>query len=68
MDKRDDITIKSFEKKIQNSKEILKRLNDVEISLSDAMKFYKDGLRELQEANEMLESAELEFVELSSKN
>lgn len=67
-DRQENLTIKSFENKIQNSKEILEKLNDNEISLSDAMKLYKEGLKKLKEAEEMLENAEIEFIELNKFN
>jgi len=65
MNERKNLTIKSFENKIQNSKEILEKLNNNEISLSDAMKLYKEGLKQLKEAEKMLETAELKFIELN---
>jgi len=61
------ITLNSFEKKLEKSKKIIEKLSDSKISLSMAMKQYKEGLKELKEASEMLESAELEFKELSTK-
>ena len=67
-DRQENLTIKSFENKIQNSKEILEKLNDNEISLSDAMKLYKEELKKLKEAEEMLENAEIEFIELNKFN
>jgi len=67
-DRQENLTIKSFENKIQNSKEILEKLNDNEISLSDAMKLYKKGLKKLKEAEEILENAEIEFIESNKFN
>ncbi len=60
--------INDFEKKIEKSKEILDKLMDPSISLEDSVKFYKEGLKELKEASKMLESAKLEFEELSKVN
>ncbi len=57
----------NFEKKIEKSKEILDKLSDPEISLEDGMKLYKEGIKELKEASNMLEKAKLEFVELSKE-
>jgi len=57
--------INDFEKKIEKSKEILDKLMDPEISLDNSMKLYKEGFKELKEANKMLELAKLEFEELS---
>ncbi len=60
--------IGTFEQKIEKSKEILDKLSDPEISLEDGMKLYKEGLKELKEASDMLEKAKLEFVELSKED
>ena len=57
--------INDFEEKIEKSKEILDKLMDPEISLDNSMKLYKEGIKELKEANKMLELAKLEFEELS---
>ncbi len=62
---KEKITVKSFENAMENSKDMLEKLNNREISLSDAMKYYKEGLKQLQEANNMLENAKLEFIELN---
>ncbi len=53
-----------FEKKIEKAKEILNSLMDPEITLNESMKKYKEGIKELKEANKMLEKAKLEFEEL----
>lgn len=53
----------SFEKKIEKSKEILDKLMDPEITLSESVKLYKTGLKELQDANKLLEDAKLQFEE-----
>jgi len=45
----------SFEDKIKKSKEILDKLMDPEITLENSVKFYKEGLTELQEAQKLLE-------------
>jgi len=49
----------NFEDKIKLSKEILEKLMDPEITLENGLKLYKDGIKELQEAQELLESAKL---------
>ncbi len=60
--------IKDFEKKIELSKEILDKLMDPSITLEESMKLYKEGVKELKEASKMLETAKLEFEELSKTN
>jgi exodeoxyribonuclease VII small subunit len=53
----------SFEEKIKKSKEILDKLMDPEITLENSVKFYKEGLKELQEAQTLLEEAKIAFEE-----
>ncbi len=53
----------SFEKKIEKSKEILEKLMDPEITLSKSIELYKMGLKELKEAETLLERAKLELQE-----
>ncbi len=56
----------SFEDKIKKSKEILDKLMDPEITLENSVKFYKEGLKELQEAQTLLEEAKIAFEELGA--
>ncbi len=56
--------MQDFEKKLENAKEILKKLNDPEVTLYDAMKYYKEGVKLLEEASEMIEKAKLEIEEI----
>ncbi len=59
---------KNFEEKIEKSKEILEKLMDPEISLSKSVELYKSGLKELQEASELLEKAKIEIKEYQQEN
>jgi len=61
-----DKEILSFEDKIKKAKELLDKLIDPEITLENSVKIYKDGLKQIQEAQELLDKAKLEFEELSS--
>jgi len=54
-------TSKDFEKKLENSKEILQKLMNPEVTLQDSVKFYKDGMNALSDAQKILEEAKLEF-------
>jgi len=56
--------MKDFEKKIEEAKKLLEKLNDPEISLYDAMQFYKKGLKLLEDATKMIEEAKLEFEKI----
>jgi exodeoxyribonuclease VII small subunit len=59
------MNIGTFEEKIEKSQKILEKLSNPEVSLEEGMKLYKEGIKELKEASEMLEKAKLEFIELS---
>ncbi len=56
--------MKDFEKKLEEAKKLLEKLNDPEISLYDAMQFYKKGVKLLEEASKMIEEAKLEFEKI----
>ena len=51
----------SFEERIEKSKEILEKLMNPEITLSDSVALYKNGTDELKEASKLLEEVKLKF-------
>lgn len=53
----------SFEEKIENAKQLLEKLSNPEITLSDSVNLYKNGIKEIEEAQKLLEEAKLNFVE-----
>jgi exodeoxyribonuclease VII small subunit len=53
----------NFEDKIEKAKEILEKLMNPEITLSDSITYYKEGMDELKNASKLLQEAELEFKE-----
>ena len=55
----------SFEDKISKAKILLEKLIDPEITLSSSVEVYKNGLKELETAQKLLDEAKLEFVEYS---
>jgi len=55
----------SFEDKIKKAKDLLDKLVDPELTLSNSVKLYKDGLKELDEAQKLLDEAKLQFEELN---
>jgi exodeoxyribonuclease VII small subunit len=57
----------NFEDKIELAKEHLDKLVQPDITLSDSVKYYKEGLKELEAASKLLEEAKLEFVEVSKE-
>ena len=58
----------SFEEKIAHAKEILEKLMNPEITLSESVAYYKEGINELKEATRLLENAKLEFEEYSKED
>ena len=56
----------SFEDKIEESKKLLEKLIDPEITLSNSVDIYKKGMQELESAQKLLDEAKLEFEELSN--
>ncbi len=56
--------MQDFEKKLKEAKELLEKLNDPEITLFEAMQYYKKGIKLLEEATKMIEEAKLQFKQL----
>lgn len=52
----------NFEEKILKSKEVLEKLTKSDITLSDSLKLYNEGLKELELAQKLLEEAKLVFT------
>ena len=55
----------NFEENIKNAQVLLERLIDPEITLSKSVEVYKEGLKELEMAQKLLDDVKLEFQELS---
>jgi exodeoxyribonuclease VII small subunit len=53
-----------FEDKIVEAQQLLEKLIDPEITLSQSVEVYKNGMKELEDAQKLLEEAKLEFKEL----
>lgn len=58
--------MEDFEQKIQMAKDILIKLQEQDLSLKDGIDLYKAGIKELKEAQEMLESAKQTYNEIKS--
>lgn len=56
---------KGFEENIKNAQQLLEKLVDPEITLSQSISIYKEGLQELEAAQKLLDNVKLEFQELS---
>jgi len=55
----------TFENKIVEAQKLLEKLIDPEITLSSSVEVYKNGMKELETAQKLLDDAKLEFEELS---
>ena len=55
----------NFEEKIDEAKKHLDALMNPEITLSKSVKEYKNGIKQLQDAQKLLDEAKLEYEELN---
>lgn len=53
----------AFEDKISKAKELLEKLSNPQITLSDSLDLYKNGIKELEEAQKLLDEAKLIFTQ-----
>ena len=58
----------NFESKIEKIEKLLERLNVENLTLSDSVKLYKDGLKLVNEARAMLENAKLEIAQIGEES
>ena len=56
-----DIEQSNFEEKIFKAKELLEKLSNPQITLSDSIQVYKTGVKELEDAQKLLDEAKLIF-------
>ena len=52
----------SFEVKIEKAKELLDKLSNPQITLENSLEVYKTGIKELEEAQKLLDEAKLIFT------
>jgi len=55
-----------FETKLENAKKILETLMKPEITLEESVKAYEQGMKELNEAQKMLEDAVIKIQEIKA--
>lgn len=56
-----------FETKLQSAKEILETLMNPEITLEESVKAYEKGMKELVQAQKMLEDAQIKIQNLKTE-
>ncbi len=55
-----------FETKLENAKKILETLMKPEITLQESVKAYEQGMKELNDAQKMLEDAVIKIQEIKA--
>lgn len=55
----------SFEEKIENLDKILAKFDNEDINLLDSVSLYKDGIKNLKEARDLLQNAKLEIIKIT---
>jgi exodeoxyribonuclease VII small subunit len=55
-----------FETKLESSKKILQTLMNPEITLAESVKAYEKGMKELSDAQKMLEDAQIKISEIKA--
>ena len=58
----------NFETKVEQASKLLEQLSDPNITLQNSVKIYKNGLKELEVAQKLLDEAKLEYHEMSTFN
>ncbi|PHO11801.1 exodeoxyribonuclease VII small subunit [Malaciobacter marinus] len=58
----------AFEEKILKAKELLEKLNSQDITLQNSIEVYKSGVKELEEAQKLLDEAKQIFTTKEKDN
>ncbi len=58
---------RSFEDELEYSKEILDKLISPDITLSESLKLYEEGIKSIKKAQKMIEDAKLKIEKISNK-
>lgn len=61
----EELKKEDFETKIESAKKLLEELVNPEITLSKSVEVYKNGMKELENAQKLLDEAKLEFQTLN---
>lgn len=59
---------KTFEEKLEHSKVLLEKLMNPEITLEDSVKLYEEGLKNIKEAQNLLEEAKTKITVIEQAN
>ncbi|BAF72736.1 exodeoxyribonuclease VII small subunit [Sulfurovum sp. NBC37-1] len=58
----------TFEEKLAYSKELLEKLMDPEITLEESVKLYEEGLKNIKEAQKLIEEAKTKITVIDQEN
>ena len=58
----------TFEEKLAYSKELLEKLMDPEITLEESVKLYEEGLKNIKEAQKLIEEAKIKVSVIDKQN
>ena len=58
----------TFEEKLEYSKELLEKLMNPEITLEESVKLYEDGLKNIKEAQKLIEVAKTKITTIDQAN
>ncbi len=58
----------TFEEKLEHSKELLEKLMDPEITLEESVKLYEEGLKNIKEAQTLIEEAKTKITIIEQAN
>ncbi len=59
---------KTFEEKLEHSKELLEKLMNPEITLEESVKLYEGGLQNIKEAQTLIEEAKMKITVIEQAN
>lgn len=58
---------KTFEEKLEYSKELLDKLMNQDITLEESVKLYEEGLKNIKEAQQLIEKAKMKIEVIEQK-
>jgi len=58
----------TFEEKLEHSKELLEKLMNPEITLEESIKLYEEGLKNIKEAQTLIEEAKTKITIIDQAN
>lgn len=59
---------KTFEEKLEYSKSLLEKLMNPEITLEESVKLYEEGLKNIKEAQTLIEEAKMKITVIEQAN